>query len=106
MGSYWYIYLIVFWLCIILPMVTRRKTLRRIRRNQRRRERSSVMIPAEFINQYIGKTVTVFSEGALSGSHVEIVDVKDNWIKGKYKNQEYLFNLDMVSSIHYVEPKK
>lgn len=106
MGPYLITIFIAMWLCIILPGITRRRRRRHNRIQQRRREGVVSMIPAEFINQYIGKTVTIYSEGALSGSHVEIIEVKENWIKAKYKNQEYLFNLDMVSSIHYVEPKK
>lgn len=103
---YYYIFIILFlWICIFIPTKKRQNMMRRKRIRDRRKGIVN-MIPTEFINDYIGKTVTIFAEGGISGSRVEIVDVKDNWIKGKNKNQEFLINLDMVSSIQYIESKK
>ena len=105
MEPIWIIF-IAAWFCIFLPMIARKRRRRHHRNRNKNKEGVTSMIPAEFINQYIGKTVIIYTEGALSGSQVEIVEVKDNWIKAKYKTQEMLINGDMVTSITYTNKNK
>lgn len=101
-----WIILIAAWICIFLPAHATRRRKRRHRNRQKNKEGVTSMIPADFISQYIGKTVTIYAEGAWAGSQAEIIEVKDNWIKAKYKNQEMLINGDMVTSITYTNKIK
>ena len=56
-------------------------------------------MPVEMIKEYIGKTVTIYVEGELSGFQGIILSIEANWLKVEEKKHVRLINGDMITQI-------
>ncbi len=63
-------------------------------------------MPAEMLNDCIGKEVIICVEGELSGFKATVVSITDNWIKVEEKNNIRLINGDMITQIFIPKNKK
>ena len=95
MSSYYFI--IVFVLCIYLPMIhSRRRRHRQLRRRTRKGEK--FMAP-KMLSECIGKKVTIYIEGGLGGYVATVLAVEDNFIKIEDKKNIRYVNADMVTEV-------
>jgi preprotein translocase subunit YajC len=95
MSSYYL--LIVFFLCIYLPMVHRKR--RRRRQFRRRMRKGEKFMAPKMLSECIGKQVTIYIEGGLGGYVATVLAVEDNFIKIEDKKNIRYVNADMVSEI-------
>ncbi len=108
--DYWYIW-IVLYLCIFLPLLTRKK--RRKRRNiadrRRKNERRGKKMNVELIKKFIGKKCIFHGDGeAFSVPTGTLLSIEENWAEIEVDGgKTQLINLDYVSKIEeYPEKKK
>ncbi len=108
--DFWYIWLVLF-LCIWLPMITRKK--RRKHRNiadrRRRSERRGKKMSIELIKKFIGKKCIFHGDGSdLSVPTGTLLSIEENWAEIEVDGgKTQLINLDYVSRIEeYPEKKK
>lgn len=106
----WYIW-IVLYMCIFLPLLTRKK--RRKRRNiadrRRKNERRGNKMSIELIKKFIGKKCIFHSDGGdFSVPTGTLLSIEENWAEIEAADgKTQLINLDYVSKIEeYPEKKK
>ncbi len=100
--DYWYLYLIVIYLCIILPAVN----IRNVRRINKRKRRLSPM-SNEILKKFIGKRCTIMAYNSGFGETVTIDDVSENWVSVTAKDGSVkVINTDYVISVSEVPEKK
>ena len=95
-----YFLIIVFFLCIYLPMVQSKRRRRRIRRRMKKGENH--MAP-KMLSECIGKKVTIYIEGGLGGYVATVLAVEDNFIKIEDKKNIRYINADMIIEIRVVK---
>lgn len=99
--SYWWIWLIVFLFCIIIPR-RNKFYLGLINRKKRGEKRK---MPIELMKDFIGKVcaITLFNEAF--GITGKIISVEGNWIKILEKDTSRLVNGDMIRDIKIMPEK-
>jgi hypothetical protein len=102
--SNWYIWAMFFVVAILLG--TQRKRRHRIIRKNKRLHKKGIkrIMPAEMLNECIGKEVTICVEGELAGFRATVLSIEENWIKVEEKNNIRMINGDMITQIYI--PKK
>ncbi len=107
--AFWYIWIMLF-ICIWVPMMTRKK--RRKRRNitvrRRRNERRGKKMNVELIKKFTGKKCIFHSDGGdfciTTGT---LLSVEENWAEiGVSDGNTQLINMDYVSKIEECPKKK
>jgi hypothetical protein len=89
--SNWYIWAMFLFVAILLGTQRNKKGIKRI-------------MPAEMLNECIGKEVTICVEGELAGFRATVLSIEENWIKVEEKNNIRMINGDMITQIYI--PKK
>lgn len=98
----WYIYFIVIYLCIILPMMNR-NTARRIKKKKRRIS----PMTNEILKKFIGKKCSIMSYNSGFGETVTVDDVSENWVSVTAKDGSVkAINIDYIISVSEVPEKK
>ena len=95
--SNYYIFLIIFLLCLYIPYLRRKKFHRRqIKKRNRKGEK---LMAAKMIEECIGKKVSIFIDGELTSFVATILAVEENFIKVEDKKTIRYINADMVHQI-------
>lgn len=101
--EYWYLYFIVIYLCIILPMMNR-NTVRRIKNKKKRRLSP---MSNELLKRFIGKKCYVMSYNSSFGETVTVDDVSENWMSVTAKDGSVkVINVDYIVSVSEAAEKK
>lgn len=101
--EYWYLYFIVIYLCIILPMMNR-NTVRRIKNKKKRR---LSLMSNELLKRFIGKKCYVMSYNSSFGETVTVDDVSENWMSVTAKDGTVkVINVDYIVSVSEAAEKK
>ena len=101
--EYWYLYFIVIYLCIILPMMNR-NTVRRIKNKKTRRLSP---MSNELLKRFIGKKCYVMSYNSSLGETVTVDDVSENWMSVTAKDGTVkVINVDYIVSVSEAADKK
>jgi hypothetical protein len=101
--EYWYLYFIVIYLCIILPMMNR-NTVRRIKNKKKRRLSP---MSNELLKRFIGKKCYVMSYNSSFGETVTVDDVSENWMSVTAKDGTVkVINVDYIVSVSEAAEKK
>ncbi len=100
MNYLWWI--LIIYLCILLPMFRHRDTIRRKRKKLRKK---GIIQMNAIIEKYKGKNCSIQSQGSF-GVTGEITDISDNWIEITQKNgKRSVLNLDFVTYIEEIKKK-
>ncbi len=99
--SYWWIWIIVLFCCIIIPK-RNKLYLGIINRKKKGKKRK---MPQELIKEFIGKVCTIILFNESFGVQGKIVAVEDNWMKIEEKNKVRLINGDMIRDISILPEK-
>ena len=62
-------------------------------------------MPQELIKEFVGKVCSIVLYNDSFGITGKILEVEDNWIKVKYKNNIQLINGDMITKIEILPEK-
>lgn len=101
--EYWYLYFIVIYLCIILPMMNR-QTVRRLKNKKKRR---LAPMSNEILKKFIGKKCSIMSYNSGFGETVTVDDVSENWVSVTVKDGSVkAMNIDYIISVSEVPEKK
>ncbi len=100
--EYWYLYLIVIYLCIILPAANTRN----VRRINKRKRRLSPM-SNEILKRFIGKKCYIMPYNSSFGETVTVDDVSENWVSVTARDGSVkVINTDYVISVSEAPEKK
>lgn len=101
--EYWYIYFVVIYLCIFLPMMNR-NAVRRI--NNKKKRRLNPM-SNEILKKFIGKKCSIMSYNSGFGETVTVDDVSENWVSVTVKDGSVkAINIDYIISVSEIVEKK
>ena len=89
---------LIFWVLIL----NQRKKFKFIQ-NKKRKKGSKM--PQELIKEFVGKVCSIVLYNDSFGITGKILEVEDNWIKVKYKNNIQLINGDMITKIEILPEK-
>ena len=92
------LYIIILILCLICFYEERKNNIRKIKTRNKKKGRGKM--PKELIKEFIGKVCLIKTNTVeffeITG---RIIEVEDNWIKLKYKNNIQLINGDTIARI-------
>ena len=101
--SNWFIYFVIIYLCIILPMIRRKKNAaviatRKIKNKKLNKEKRMKMY--ELLKRFIGKKCNISIMNSSSGILGTITEVQDNWvIVDTDNNGTDAVNIDYITQI-------
>lgn len=101
--SNWFIYFVIIYLCIILPMIRRKKNAaviatKKIRNKKLNKEERMKMY--ELLKRFIGKKCNISIMNSSSGILGTITEVQDNWvIVDTDNNGTDAVNIDYITQI-------
>ena len=97
MNSTVFLFIIV-WFIIL----NNRKMFKIIQKNKRKKGRK---MPQELIKEFVGKVCSISLYNDSFGITGRILEIEENWMKVKYKNNIQLVNGDMVIRIEILPEK-
>ena len=101
--SNWFIYFVIIYLCIILPMIRRKKNAaviatRKIKNKKLNKEERMKMY--EVLKRFIGKKCNISIMNSSSGILGTITEVQDNWVIVDTDNNGIdAVNIDYITQI-------
>ena len=99
----WYIYFIVIYFFMILPMMNR-QTVRRLKNKKKRRLSP---MSNEILKRFIGKKCYVMSYNSSFGETVTVDDVSENWVSVTARDGTVkVINVDYIVSVSEEKKKK